>query len=248
MGRDKKFSWNPEGTPSVLPDAPPPIRGMKAEDLDVAFQPIIDLRNGNVFAHEAFVRCKIPEYLSPVKLFKQASAEMACGRLGRTVRDVIFSNEIETPVFVNIHPDELTTRWLVRPDDPLCSYGNGVYLEITEMNRFSYSTIDLKILEEICSRSGAYIVLDDLGAGFSNLKRLVEFSPAIVKIDRSLTKDLHKHPRKQIVVRHLCQMCTELGVEVVIEYIETLEELNAACEVGAHYGQGYFLARPGQLK
>jgi EAL domain-containing protein (putative c-di-GMP-specific phosphodiesterase class I) len=221
-----------------------PINSLTADDISVAYQPIVDLATGQLFALEALVRCKIEAYTDPTELFKQAIKEDSCGYLGRAIREVVFANEMHTRLFINIHPAELASHWLVRPDDPLCFHRQEVYLEITESAVIEYYDLCLNVLKEVCSRNNAHLVIDDLGAGYSNLMRLVDLYPSIVKLDLTLARQLDQNKRKQILVRHLVDLCLELGAKVVVEGIETIEELKAVRDTGAHYGQGYLLACP----
>jgi EAL domain-containing protein (putative c-di-GMP-specific phosphodiesterase class I) len=91
---------------------------------------------------------------------------------------------------------------------------------------------------------GAHLVIDDFGAGYSNLKRVIDLEPAIVKLDRELITGIDQHRRQQELIRYVVQLCEGLGARVVAEGIETVEELKAVREVGVHYVQGYLLARP----
>jgi EAL domain-containing protein (putative c-di-GMP-specific phosphodiesterase class I) len=161
------------------------------------------------------------------------------------IRDVAFGTCGDIPLFVNLHPDELSSRWLVRPDDPLCLHGPQVFLEITESAAFTHFDLCRSVLNELCRRTGALLVVDDFGAGYSNLQRLVDLQPAIVKLDLALTRNIHRLPRMQAVVRHMVNLCTELGARVVAEGIESVDELKCAIDLGIHYAQGYLLARPG---
>jgi EAL domain-containing protein (putative c-di-GMP-specific phosphodiesterase class I) len=229
---------------SLAADQPKPIRGIEADDLNVVFQPIVELSGGRLFAQEALVRCKIPMFESPVTLFERAVTEQACGRLGRTIREVAFARCPGVPLFVNVHPNELSARWLVRPDDPVFFHDSDVYLEITESAAFSHFELCFGVLKEVCSRAGAFLVVDDFGAGYSNLKRIIDLQPKIVKLDRILIARLDRDRRQQTLVRHMVAMCGELGAKVVAEGIETLDELKASRDCGAQYGQGFLLARP----
>lgn len=213
-------------------------------ELDVVFQPIVDLTTGGTLAYEALARCKRPEFENPLALFEQAQREGAVGKLGRTVRQVAFERCEDAPLFVNIHPRELDEGWLVRPDDPIFFHDRPVYLEITESAAFNYFDRCLSVLREIGARGGGHLVVDDLGAGYSNLKRVVDLEPKIVKLDLALVRGIEKSKRQQTLVRHVVTLCQELGAEVVAEGIETSEELRAVCDTGAHYGQGYLFARP----
>jgi EAL domain-containing protein (putative c-di-GMP-specific phosphodiesterase class I) len=220
------------------------VRTLTVGDLGVVFQPIVDLSNGKTFAHEALVRCKRPEYSAPPVLFECAVEESACGRLGRLIREVAFSTCGDVPLFVNLHPEELSSRWLVRPDDPLGFHSRQVFLEITEAAAFTHFDLCRGVLKELCRRTGALLVVDDFGAGYSNLERVVDVEPAIVKLDLALVRDVHRHPRRQAVVRHLVNLCRELGASVVAEGVEELDELKCIRDLGAAYAQGYLLARP----
>jgi EAL domain-containing protein (putative c-di-GMP-specific phosphodiesterase class I) len=213
-------------------------------DIGVVFQPIVDMATGALFAHEALVRCKRPEYTPPPVLFEHAVKEGACGRLGRIIRDVAFSTCGDIALFVNLHPEELTSRWLVRADDPIGFHHRPVYLEITESATFNYFDLCQSALKELCERTGALLVVDDFGAGYSNLERLSQLEPAIVKLDLALIRDIHRHPRKQIVTRHMVSLCRDLKARVVAEGVETLDELKCIRDLGVDFAQGYLLARP----
>lgn len=219
-------------------------RFLTAEDLDVHFQPIVAVATGRVFAQEALVRCKLAEYKNPVKLFERAVEEKATGRLGRPIRDVAFARGSGHRLFVNIHPDELSSRWLVRPDDPLNYHDAEVFLEITESAAFEYFDLCKSVLKELCARAQVHLVVDDLGAGHSNLKRVLDLEPKVVKLDRELVIELDKSRRQQVLVRSVTELCKDLGASVVAEGIETLDELMAVRDCGADYVQGFLLAKP----
>ncbi len=220
-----------------------PVADLTVADLDVVFQPIVDLQTGATFAQEALARCKWPEFKSPLVLFEQAEAERACGPLGRKIREVAFARCSEA-LFVNVHAHELSEGWLVRPDDPLFFHDQGVYLEITESAAFNYFGLCAGVLKEICSRGGVHLVVDDLGAGYSNLKRIVDLEPHIVKLDIALVRGIESSRRQRILVSQVVSLCAELGARVVAEGIETADELSAVIDTGAHFGQGYFFAKP----
>jgi EAL domain-containing protein (putative c-di-GMP-specific phosphodiesterase class I) len=124
-------------------------------------------------------------------------------------------------------------------------HDNDVYVEITESAAFTHYDLCVSVLREIQSRAGIFLAVDDLGAGHSNLKRILDLEPRIVKLDKALVTGLDKSLRQQILVRHVVRLCIELGAEVVAEGIETADELRAVIDTGAHFVQGYLLARPG---
>ncbi len=218
-------------------------RLVKPEDLSAVFQPIVTLDGGRLFAYEALVRCRIPNFTPPV-LFEHAAAMHATGRLGRMIREIAVPLCSGTPLFVNLHPNELEEGWLVRPDDPVFSHDDDIYLEVTESAPMTHFDLCVSVLREVCGRAGVHLVIDDLGAGYSNLNLIADLEPRIVKLDRKLVQDLHKKPRQQKVVAMVVRLCEDLGATVVAEGIETRDEFRACVDSGAQYGQGYLFARP----
>jgi EAL domain-containing protein (putative c-di-GMP-specific phosphodiesterase class I) len=238
-----KLSWTMESLPAGSLN-PAGIRSLGDAEIGVVFQPIVEIATGRLLAHEALVRCTRAEYRDPTVLFEIAVKEGACGRLGRKIRDVAFATCGDVALFVNLHPEELAARWLVRPDDPIGFHKRPVYLEITESATMSHFELCQSVLKELCVRTNARLVIDDFGAGYSNLERLILLEPAIVKLDLALTHDIHRERRKQIVARHMLSLCRDLGAKVVAEGVETIEELTCLRELGVDYAQGYLLARP----
>jgi EAL domain-containing protein (putative c-di-GMP-specific phosphodiesterase class I) len=218
-------------------------RVVDSRDVRVVYQPVVDLRTQRIFAYEALVRSKAPEFDSPISLFKAAVDHSCAGELGRLIRELAIANCPDHPLFLNIHPAELNERYLVQLDDPIFDHEKDVYLEITEGVPLSHFELCKSILSEVRGR-GIYLVVDDLGAGYSNLKYIADLEPRVVKLDRDLIAGLVKDTRLFKLVRGIVVLCEELDAMVVAEGIETVEELEAVKESGARFGQGYLLARP----
>jgi EAL domain-containing protein (putative c-di-GMP-specific phosphodiesterase class I) len=223
----------------------PNVRALRPSDIGVAFQPIVDLSTGKTFAYEALVRCKVDAFRAPLALFAEAEREHFCGRLGRMIRDVSFGSDVPAALFINLHPAELSERWLVRPDDPIGFHEGDVYLEITESAAFDQPELTRRVLKDVCARVDARLVVDDFGAGYSDVFRVLELEPDVVKLDRALISNADTEPRKRDRLNYLVDLCTELGALVVVEGIETAGELRAVREAGAPLAQGYLLAKPG---
>lgn len=240
--KGKVLSWNLEG--DLPEEAPVGVRSILPAEMGVAFQPIVSIASGRVLAHEVLARCKRPEYKNPMVLFEHAVKEQACGPLGRLIRDAAFATCGDVSLFVNLHPEELASRWLVQPDDPIGFHSRPVYLEITETAALSHYDVCMRVVNELCRRTHALLVIDDFGAGYSNLERVVDLAPAFVKLDLALVRGIHEQRRKQIVVRHVVNLCGELGAKVVAEGVETIDELACVRDLGVGYAQGYLLARP----
>jgi EAL domain-containing protein (putative c-di-GMP-specific phosphodiesterase class I) len=215
----------------------------RLDDFSTVFQPVVRLEDGALFGYEALVRCPSPN-LSPTGLFAQAAAMRSAGRLGRMIREIAVSLCKGTPLFVNLHASELEEGWLLRPDDPIFAHDDDIYLEISESVPMTHSDLCASVLSLARSRTGVYLVVDDFGAGYSNLELISDLAPKLVKLDRKLVEGLHRNPRKQRLVSMVVRLCQELGAEVVAEGIETCDELSAVRDSGAQYGQGYLLGRP----
>jgi EAL domain-containing protein (putative c-di-GMP-specific phosphodiesterase class I) len=226
------------------PAEPVGVRALTDDQIGIHFQPIVSTSTHEIFAYEALVRCSVPAYHYPPALFEAALGEKAVGRLGRMIRDATFRSCAGMNVFINVHPAELASRWLVRTDDPLSQHDGQVFLEITESAAFEQFDLCMNVLKNVCSRVGAHLVVDDLGTGHSNLTRVLDLEPRVVKLDMSLVRDIDKLPKKRVLVKHLVRLCTELGASVVAEGIETPGELSAACDAGVQLVQGFLLARP----
>src|SRR5438067_9598727 len=218
-------------------------RLLDARDVRVVYQPVVDLRTQKIFAYEALVRSKSPAFTNPMELFAAAVAESCTGELGRMIREMSVQGCPDHPLFLNIHPAELNERWIVQPDDPVFNHSSDVYLEITEGVPLTHFQLCKSILHEVRGR-GIYLVVDDLGAGYSNLKYIADLYPRVVKLDRELIAGLTMDSRLYKLVAAIVRLCQELDARVVAEGIETKTELEAVIAAGARYGQGYFLARP----
>jgi EAL domain-containing protein (putative c-di-GMP-specific phosphodiesterase class I) len=209
----------------------------------VVYQPVVDLKTKKVFAYEALVRSQVPEFDSPPSLFAAAVQHACTGELGRIIRELAVAGCPSYPLFLNIHPAELNDKFVVQPDDPIFRHGEDVYLEITEGVPLSHFALCQSILREVRGR-GVYLVVDDLGAGYSNLKYIADLHPRVVKLDRDLIMGLVRDTRMFKLVSGIVVLCRELDAVVVAEGIETVQELEAVIETGARFGQGYLLARP----
>jgi EAL domain-containing protein (putative c-di-GMP-specific phosphodiesterase class I) len=210
------------------------------------FQPIVDLRRKVTFGYESLARSAAPEFPGPLQLLAAAVKEGYSGELGRELRAMSVTACPGFPLFLNIHPNEFDEGWLVRPDDPMSTHEHEVYLEITESVPISHYRFCHSVLREIRSK-GMRLAVDDLGAGYSNLKYIADLAPDVVKLDRELISGMSRESRLFRLVKSIVELCRDQGARVVAEGIETGSELRAVIDAGAHYGQGYFLARPDRV-
>lgn len=231
-------------TSKSLPPTREPIhRVLATDELWVAYQPVVDLRTRRAFAYEALARTTAPEFDGPLSLFASAARYGLTGELGRRLRQLAVDGCPDYPLFINVNPAELNERWVVQPDDPIFRHSEDVYLEITEGVPLSHFALCQNMLAEVRGR-GVHLVVDDLGAGYSNLKYIADLHPRIVKLDRDLIAGLTVGTRLFTLVASIVRLCTDLNARVVAEGIETETELAAVIAAGARFGQGFLLARP----
>ena len=216
---------------------------LEAGKLYIAFQPIVDLKRRTTFGFEALVRSEAPEFPNALAVIEAAVAARFMGQLGRALRRYAVERCGKYALFINLHPDEFDEGWLVRPDDATAWHDGEIYLEITESVPLTHYRYCHSVLAEMRAK-GLRVAVDDLGAGYSNLKYIADLAPEVVKLDRTLVADLRSGTRLHTLVTSIVDLCRRLGARVVAEGIETRQELEASIEAGAHYGQGYFLGRP----
>lgn len=219
------------------------LRVIEDGAVSVVYQPIVEAATGHLFAYEALVRTSAAEFDGPGALFDAAVAEGCAGALGRVIRDLAIRGCEDHPLFFNVHPAELNDGYVVHVDDPISRHVQPVFVEITESVPLAQIPFCAAVLSELRSR-GIAIVVDDLGAGYSNLKYLADLEPSVVKLDRLLITGLAVDTRPFQLVECITTMCHELGCLVVAEGIETDDELHAVRRAGVDLAQGFLLARP----
>jgi EAL domain-containing protein (putative c-di-GMP-specific phosphodiesterase class I) len=217
------------------------VGSIPIEALTAHFQPVVSLRTGKTFGFAAIAYFDREDLSDLEELYARAAFEKKVGELGRAVRTAAISECPGTPVFINVHPHELKEAWLIRPDDPLCSHDAEVFLQV---NQQSFSPMCAHVLSEVCSRSGVGLVLDDFGGGASNLRQLIDLSPAFVRLSDDLAIGIDRSARKRVVVTALVQMCLDLGVQVIAKGIETEIEAKVLMECGVVYGAGPVMGEP----
>lgn len=211
--------------------------------VDVAFQPIADVRRRRLYAYEALARPRAGVFASTPEMFEVAIQAGRVAELGRLHRDQAVKRAQGYPLFLNIHPHEFDYGWLVRPDDPMFRHRWPVTLEITESVPLKYFAQCHSVLAEI-RRKGVSLAIDDLGAGFSNLKYISDLEPEVVKLDRELIAGLTPDTRQFRLLSSLVDLCHRMEAQVIAEGVETESELEASIQLGVDFVQGYVFGRP----
>lgn len=219
------------------------------ERISMAYQPIVSATSKLALGHEALMRSSEAKLPSPPAVLDAAEKLGRLHALGRKLRRIVAQQLTSRPdqtMFVNLHSADLADRDLTDPKAPLTTHARSVVLELTERASLeSISSLEMRLatLREL----GFRIAVDDLGAGYAGLSYFARLSPDIVKIDMSLTRNIHKDNVKQRVFGSICRLAQDLDILVVAEGIETEEELVTVNRLGADLVQGYLTGRPGPL-
>jgi EAL domain-containing protein (putative c-di-GMP-specific phosphodiesterase class I) len=227
-----------------------------AKAVTTHFQPIFSVPQRTVVGMEALARGVDPagDLIPPLKLFKMAEAERLSGaieelcrwsavqrfsRLPRRADDLLLFLNLDlvaTPSHEALLGD---LEGLARACELEPRHIAVEFLEarLDDVGRFGSLATALR-------KRGFLVVLDDVGAGHSNLDRIPLFRPDIIKIDRSLVTGVESDFYKQETFKSLVSLCRRIGALVVAEGIETEAEAITALTLGADLLQGYFLSRP----
>jgi EAL domain-containing protein (putative c-di-GMP-specific phosphodiesterase class I) len=213
----------------------------------VAAQPIISWSERKIFAYETLLRTDEPTLRSPVDFFDAAERLGRAPELGRIVRThlarIMREAPPPAPLFVNLHPSDLEDTEIYSDEGALTPFARQVVLEITEraaLDRIHELSTRVARLREL----GYRIAIDDLGAGYAGLTSFAQLEPEVVKVDMSLVRGIDRSAVKQKLVRSIVALCTELGIHLIAEGIETVEERDTLITLGGNLCQGYLFARP----
>ena len=118
-----------------------------------------------------------------------------------------------------------------------------IVFELTEQQTIVNPQAFAKTLGRL-REQGFQIALDDYGVGFANLRLVQDLRPEYLKLSGFFCRDVHKDPFKQMIVKATGDMCRSLGIPVILESVETADELEVVRSLQIDYGQGYYFARP----
>jgi EAL domain-containing protein (putative c-di-GMP-specific phosphodiesterase class I) len=91
---------------------------------------------------------------------------------------------------------------------------------------------------------GFGLAVDDLGAGYAGLNSFAQLAPEYVKLDITLVSGIHRDRLRRKLIRSLTTLCSDMGITVVAEGVETPDERDTLVELGCDLLQGYLLGRP----
>jgi len=250
--------WGRRGSDAGAIPAAVPTRDLMLEaiiaheQVDLLYQPLIDAASGSVVGAEALARCAISR--SAEALFSRASSAALGERLSRLVqRKALRSAAVwEGPLkdlrlSINLLAADVTRpgydEWFLDEARAAAIDPARITLEITE----SALVADHGAVAARLSRlrdAGVRIAVDDFGTGYASLAYLTSLPLDMLKIDRGLIRRIAERERDRIVVKALIRLAADLGLQVVVEGVESAEQLSLLNEWGCDLYQGFLSAPP----
>lgn len=226
---------------------------IEEERIRVLAQPIISLETGEAIGWEMLTRGPADTpYAMPDELFHYAyQTDMLIHLELLVVKKaflVITQKKSFSPVFINVTVPTIRNPYFFTMVKKLCDQfpdisPTQIVFEITERHvvddyqEFNRSVADFR-------KSGFKLAVDDTGAGYASLNMISELLPDVIKIDRSIIRDIDQHAVKDTVLEALLLVAKKIGCNVVAEGIETEEEAKVLINRKVDYGQGYFFSKP----
>lgn len=214
-----------------------------------AFQPIVNIRLGQIVSFEALVRGINNE--PAWKILRQVSNK-DIHHFDEQLRIHAIPLAAKLGIDCNLNLN-LLPRSLELSDTAIAST-----LAAAQQHNISPSRIIIEVTEseiihdhqrfinaiDIYRGLGVQISIDDFGAGYSGLNLLAQFQPDNIKLDIVLVRDVDTSGSRQAIIRGIIRTCTDLGIEVLAEGVETLEEYYWFRDEGIELFQGFLFAKP----
>lgn len=236
--------------------------GLAHDWLDAYFQPVVNLKTGDIVGFESLLRLLHPErgVLPPGDIIPVAEETGSIIRIGNRMLEKSLShfsrviaerNLPEAYVAINFSPLQIESGLPARLASLLERHGirpAALVVEITEAVLLQGNPEVLAVLDQI-RKFGCRIALDDFGTGYSSLSYLNRFPVDIVKVDQSFIRALKAggrevHDRSRMLVEGIAAISHKMACTVIAEGIESQEQWRILLEMGVDCGQGYLFSRP----
>jgi diguanylate cyclase (GGDEF)-like protein len=225
--------------------------------LELYFQPQIDLGSQQIIGAEALIRWHHPKKgMMPPTIFiplAERSGQIVemgewiidqacrkCAQWNRSIAD-------NFTIAINISPIQIIRSSL---SDTVLStldkhqLGSGhIELEFTE-SLLLHNSPEIKAKLSVLREAGVHLSIDDFGTGYSNLSYLKEFDISRIKVDKSFIQTLMDHRQDRAIVRAIIQMANSLNIQTVAEGIEDRQSMELLQNMGCAIGQGFYWAQP----
>jgi EAL domain-containing protein (putative c-di-GMP-specific phosphodiesterase class I)/AmiR/NasT family two-component response regulator len=224
-------------------------RVAQGEGLAMVFQPVVELDTGRIVGAEALARFTGPPVQPPDVWFAEAAEvgfglqlELAAIRAAVAQADFLPRGSFMS---VNASPNTICSQHL---SSELSRHPDvAIVLEVTEQ-QYPFDEARLsESADRLCREHGVRVAIDDTGAGYASLSRILGLRPQVIKLDRFLILGIDEDPVRQTLTSALVRLADQLGAMLIAEGLESVEELATVRDLGVLHGQGFLLQRPGSL-
>jgi EAL domain-containing protein (putative c-di-GMP-specific phosphodiesterase class I) len=213
------------------------------------FQPILDLKSGEVSKYEALVRMSHEgDILSPGAFLHVAKQSRTYFKVTEIMIEKVFEQLplTKSSLSVNLSIEDIVNNDMI---DYIIQklkhtpHASRVVFEILESENIQNYDVVTRFIREVKS-FGVKIALDDFGSGYSNFKHVLELEADFLKIDGSLIRNIQNDHQSRILVEGIVDFSNRLGMKTIAEFVEN-EAINDILKtVGVDYAQGYFIGKP----
>ncbi|MDE3206135.1 MAG: EAL domain-containing protein [Acidobacteriota bacterium] len=231
-------------------------RGIEAGEFRLFYQPIYDLTSVTPMAHEALLRWERPTsgLVLPGQFIGYAESSDLILPLGRWVLRTACAQSAEwsrqgrpAKVTINVSARQLTGSDIAGEVAAAIADSGAragdIYLEVTESALITDLDAARAALEALRAL-GVHLGLDDFGTGWSSLSQLAHLPFDFVKIDRCFVRDLETVERTAALLESMVGLCFTLGLDVIVEGVETAAQLAHVESLDVRLVQGFLLGRP----
>lgn len=236
---------------------------IRTNGIEMYYQPIWNVKEQKFSNCEALVRLKDDKtmgFISPEEFIPVAERNFLIMQL---------SSKIFENVFQFMAQNDLPAQGLKHMEVNLSAIESvdigfpSIMKELLEKYQIDPSMVNLEITESIAISSGRRLKrnmedlirygcsfsMDDFGTGYSNLSQITRADFSIIKVDKSLLWPIFekKNPNRQnakILLENMVSMILQMGLQIVVEGVETQEQLDYLCSLGVNYIQGYYFSKP----
>ncbi|WP_417460842.1 putative bifunctional diguanylate cyclase/phosphodiesterase [Kordiimonas sp.] len=234
-------------------------RAVERNELDLFYQPIIDLKTSELRGFEGLTRWihKDRGFVSPVEFIPLAeetgvivplgrwAVKAACAQVRKWIDEV--GEEKTVPINVNVSGIQFARDDIARMvEDGLKEFdidGRFIRIELTESAIMANPTRISESLQRI-RKLGVKVALDDFGTGYSSLNYLHQFPIDVIKIDRSFINQLEPDNAPFKILRMIGMLAKNLGHEVVAEGLEDIQHIKMLRDLEFGFGQGFYFSKP----
>lgn len=232
------------------------LLALQRDEFLLEFQPQIEIGSGRAVAAEALIRWAHPErdLVMPglfVPVAEESGAIVALGDwvMGRVCETAARWHKVSVGqrIAINISSRELSQAdFFLRLRYAMAAHETAAAMLELEISESLAMELDDRVLDQLRALrdDGVRIAIDDFGTGYSNLSRLRELPIDRVKIDRSLVRDIAISAEARTICSAVVGLIHGLGMEVVVEGVETQAQMEMLRVIGCTLFQGYHLARP----